>query len=828
MGLPKTFRRFFSAFAVLVMAEMAVAAGGVDYGLRFRSNAYAEGAKSYLLLAEGKAIPTRGSVLTLSFDMRNQRTMQFGSVLRMADGSGTSLDLIYYVNDLSQFTLAATCCEQVVEFPATLVTGNDWNPVRIDLDPAACRITVTFAREVRVFEDPLLGKMDAVRMVFGDFERLGAGPKEVAGVDVRNIVVSRAGKPVHSWPLLAHGDGFCLDECGHLPAIASCCDWLADAYSHWREVAVREYPTFVGLDMCGEKLYCVSEEEVDIYDVITQQWRHVPVSGGYPALDVDLHIKCWQDRVYSYNVDRLSWTVFDERTGCWSGAEPFEEDYVHYSSTACVDSLHGRICSFGGYGLYRFADDFSVIPLDGSPARQEHLPALSYRFQPASAFVDGACYIYGGYGSLNGRQGFAVKYYNDLQRVDPDTFEVTTLWSLPQTDEGNLHSENIVWDPEAQCFYSVVANTSFCLERIRTDQPEATVLSTRCPPSEGGIVYRNNLFYCPEDEGLYLTSIQGGLGDPYILTLLRMSWPPMAESDLLQERPASLSAGVWVPSVLLVFLLLAGAAYLLTRRRMKRAEVSWQGGETAELLHPVYDFTRSSVSFLGGFRVYAGDGKDVSASFTPSLRALFVLLVLSTPKGGITSARLERIIWPYKPEATAANNRNVYISRLRGLLEGVGDIRITCKNKIWTVETGEGVLCDYLEVMRLHDLPGSRDNIDRLTELLLRGVLLPDMDQPWAEAYKKDFSAMTVEFISFKLRRKDLSPETALRLADLLLQYDYLNEDAMRAKCRILYQEGKTGLAKSAYDNFCSDYQEGVGVAYPVPLGKIIETNRQA
>ena len=164
------------------------------------------------------------------------------------------------------------------------------------------------------------------------------------------------------------------------------------------------------------------------------------------------------------------------------------------------------------------------------------------------------------------------------------------------------------------------------------------------------------------------------------------------------------------------------------------------------------------------------------------------------------------------------------MSKLRGLLEGVGDVRIQNQNKLWSVEFGEGAQCDYLEALRLfgEGVAGEED-VDRLLELLLRGQMLPNSELDWLDEYKSDFSNATIDFLCRQLRRTDLPDQTILQAANTIFQHDFLNEDALQAKVRILCKENKPGLAKTIYDNFCKEYRKSLGIDYTVPFKEMIE-----
>lgn len=794
----------------------------IDYGLRFRSNTYFTRTESSLLLLDGKGIRTSGKTFSIEFDIRNQEAMQFGSVVRVAAEGASPLDLIYYVNEKSMFIFAATFADQVIDFPVSVTGIGEWHHVKVAVRPSDGLIDISFAGEEHSLQDPSVARMDRFKCVFGSVDQLGAGPEEVASVDIRDIVIKKGEDTLYHWLLKAHGDGFCLDEVRGAMAQESSCEWLSDRYVRWEKEFSVTRPDFLGVDLGGGKIWMVEDAIVERFDCLSGQIDTIAVSGGFPASFADYQVKYVDGKLLSYNISEGTFSVFDPLTGKWSRSAGFDGDYCHYNNTSCVDTLNHKLLSFGGYGLYRFSDDFSVLDYKTGKFRKEPMQTLSYRLRASSAIVDGEMFVYGGYGTFNGHQGFAVKYYNDLFKIDPDSFIATVVWAEDPSDGGNLPCENMIWDEEERCFYLVRENTGFLLESISLDKPGLEALSLPCEEDYlAGAKYPNNLFYCPESGKLYCTIETANQDNSHNMLVLSMHWPPQAVESLVQEQKCG-KGWLWALLGVVAAAIAAGCALVFRKKYGKSvAAISRKSPEKTA----VYDFSKSSIRLLGGFKVKAKDGTDITDSFTPTLKSIFVLLILSTPKGGIASGRFDRMIWPYKPEDTTANNRHVYMSRLRPLLEQIGDIRVVTKNRIFTVETSGKVICDYLEIMRLFGLNRDNDNIRRLTELLLKGVLLPNSEQQWIEPYKRELSSKTVEILGYQLRRQDLPEETSLGIADLVLKYDYLNEQALRVKCRILAAQGQTGLAKDVYDNFCSEYQDIVGVEFQTSFNKIIEQN---
>ena len=111
----------------------------------------------------------------------------------------------------------------------------------------------------------------------------------------------------------------------------------------------------------------------------------------------------------------------------------------------------------------------------------------------------------------------------------------------------------------------------------------------------------------------------------------------------------------------------------------------------------------SAILLLGGFQVFDKQGNNITGEFTPTLKLLFLFLLLNSIKGGkgTTSQRLEETFWFDMSKTSAANNRRVNIRKLRLILETVGEVQIVNKNDYWYIDMGEDTLCDYHQVCQI-------------------------------------------------------------------------------------------------------------------------------
>lgn len=164
-------------------------------------------------------------------------------------------------------------------------------------------------------------------------------------------------------------------------------------------------------------------------------------------------------------------------------------------------------------------------------------------------------------------------------------------------------------------------------------------------------------------------------------------------------------------------------------------------------------------------------------------------------------------------KSSASNNRNVNIRKLRLIIEKIGDINIANKNGYWYLNLGKDVTCDYQEVMRLldqiKDTITDKKIINKIISLASAGALLPNVSAEWIDEYKSAYYVLLTEILlsvvnPSRYKRRLQAFAENIRCNSLC---DNIDEDAIRTKCRVLYQMGQKGLSKQSFDKFCIEYE---------------------
>lgn len=256
-----------------------------------------------------------------------------------------------------------------------------------------------------------------------------------------------------------------------------------------------------------------------------------------------------------------------------------------------------------------------------------------------------------------------------------------------------------------------------------------------------------------------------------------------------------------------------------------------QDPKPERILRTSHNLSIQCIHLLGDFMVKDKNGEDISSLFTKKLRSLLAMLVLSTEDNpiGISGDEINKRLWPNKNKFDARNNRNVSLSKLRNILEKVGNVSIGNEGNYWNITFGEDVLCDYSEIMTYYqklrkDQLKDEFHLSILLSMLYRGALLSRTDIDWINHYKGRFSYQTAEMLASLLNDPNITnPEFRVRIADTLLHHDYIHEEALRIKCLLLYELGKIEKMKSCFNEFRNNHSNLLGIPYGKTLREVLK-----
>lgn len=854
---------------LLLFLVFAVAAHATDFGLYFKAKKFAAKKRTSLSLDEGKALPIEGDRITFSFDML-VREATFGAILHLTLDDGKTIHIaslaeqkectpaIVYNDDLSE-------CKGQVELDA-------WKKVEVTLVPSQNKIFLKYNGHETNRTIPM-NNTKGVKALFGMGYSVGYA-SDVLPMSLRNIKVVSGGKVIRQWLLGKHNDQECVDEVQKKVAEASNPIWLIDSHVQWKLVFQKKMKGLVSTAFNPKKalFYLYTPGEVAVLNNQGEQIWKQKVKGGYRANGKSNGFVMFDDvhgGLLSYSPGSLVASRFSFATSTWDLAFPNDTLGAYYNHARIYNPADHCYYVFGGYGYFKYHNDLFRIPADGGRIeRIKYDNPIPPRFGAAMGIANGKLYILGGRGNTAGKQAVESYFYNDLWCIDLKTRKATKVWERNWTPKGLILASSMYYDQKKNAFYA--ANMlDHGGKMLRVSVADTTIVDvSQSTMSEK--TYQDfdiSLYDSPKDGKYYLVVDKVMVDKSHELSVFSISAPLLDSVDITQEAGSAFKMiyiiyiiiGVLV---VLMFLGLAMMIYHLFKKRKnqparkpqasaapvapaKEEKVTNAPAEDAsapqeEVAPPVrevkqhFDRTKAAISLLGGFMVYNKEGENVTSSFTPKLRDLLIVLILftETKTHGISVEKITELLWSDKDDASARNNRNVSLRKLRLLLEQVGAVEVITANGMIHVKWSKDVFCDYHVMLRQvrdynsGDYEDTEEHLDKMLEILLYGPLLPTYEIDWLDEFKDSYSSISIDLLNKLLAKESRAQhdDMVLHICDIIFLHDPLSEEALAEKCKVLSRQGKKGIAKRVYDRFCKEYEESLAEAFEISFADVCKT----
>ena len=821
-----------------------------EYGLFIKAYPSSDQEKTSLVLENNQPIKL-GKETTMSFDLYVRKDNVFGVVFRVITNENDNIDLIFTVGDNNK-RYPMLVIKESAYLIAEEIQCEEWVPVSITFSKNTNQVSIEYNGQ-QLSENFPFSNINSMRIAFGLCPFDSFYLYDIASVNVRNIKISEDNKIKRFWKLEKHKENISTDSIESVPAITKNPLWITNIHSTWKNVFSEkiQYNSMFAYNQEDNFIYIVSPDsksikiidlEGDSSEVIEAKSGVISSANSSNQIFYDNTSK----ELVTFNLNENITSRFSFKTNSWSSniKPTLENGYINNSiSFSKEDSV---FISFGGYGFYKYNNEIIRLNNQGEIIKNSRLPDISPRHSSATVAVNNSLYILGGRGNRSGRQELSQKNAYDFYSVNLLTEQVNKLWEDENTNAEFLPGENMIFDNKENCFYVYTTNEGGMLVRIYAGKAGFEQMSF--PISEDLLYHYThaNLYFSPDKKKFYALVNKANTDRSSEVNIYSLDYPPKLVSIVEERLPQkktnaskSLHFIIILASTIITAITALGCFYYRLRRNKKKqfvlnnddapepaAQVSFEreGGAAH------YDFTKGSICLLGGFCVFDKSGENITGQFSPMLKQLIILLILSAVKDpkGISGKKLIQLLWFDKSEESAKNNRNVYMSKLRSILENTGNFEIVNKNGVWYIEFDD-ILCDYIETMKLFSKIEEINNIDsdevnKLLELLLRGILLPNTEVDWIDGFKSDFSTLTVDVLKHLVNDNshNLSNNLKLKIADTIFLHDYINEDALYLKCSILYNSGKKGIAKTVYDNFAKEYYSSLGVEYKHSLQDVI------
>jgi DNA-binding SARP family transcriptional activator len=768
--------------------------------------------------------------LSFDFKFRPGLTNYFGYIVRVIANDQQNFDLVYTdlpdtAKNHRQFKLVVGDSYSRIVFEIRhpgLFT--QWNKMRLKFDFDHSRLLLFSGKEV--FSQPLrLPRDGCYKFLFGINNYHPFETTDVPSMIVRDIRLIEKGKLKHRWPLAEYEGLRPRDDIGGKYAEVKNPLWVKQLHRRWqlkRSFTVNGSAN-AAFDPAQENLYVISDNYVledSLVKNTVSSYRYTEnqsiVRGSQSLFIPELH------QLVNPDIDSGKMIAFDFKRKRWSDQlkRPlrFTEHYWHYNKF--YSGADTSLYLVGGYGHLKYKNSLLRYHFPSKTWHQVKTihSALTPRYLSALGVVKNGAYVLGGYGNVTGEQALGPRYFYDLLYFDAKTGAIKKIYEFNPPVKDYVFANSMIVDEPTRTFYALTFDkgeykTSLRLIKGSLDKPGYQQVGSEIPYFFHDVHSFADLYYCKK-AGTFVavTTQHDQKTDKSIVHVYELSSPPV---PFVQE--ASQSKGqVFLYTINAV--LLAGLVYLIGIG-VQKYRASPGGAPKKKSTGLLSDkaglpATCNRVFLFGDLQVFDNTGQELTRSFTPLIKELFLIITLYSIRWGrgIKAEKLAEYLWPGKSGENARNNRSTNIARLKAILKNLDSCRLSNETGCWKIELDDRMVAvdyiSYLEIVKNQEQL-DKQKIIQLTDIIKRGSFLADVEFEWLDTFK---SEITNEIINVYLHYAGSvviadDPEFMIQVANYIVDLDPVNEEAMTIKCKALSHLGKHSLAKNTYEKFVKAYK---------------------
>ncbi|MXV52907.1 galactose oxidase [Pedobacter sp. HMF7647] len=845
MRLPDL-KLFITAILIFLFAGNSNAQ---SYGLAFNSYDVVQDKRTSLDIDLDKL--NRAGQIELAFDLSflPNHSNYFGYVFRLIGNEQQNIDLVYD-NQFSNHHFKLVVGEKVsnisFDIPVTCLFS-EWNRLIISLDVDHDRISLSSGK-INLSQSGLhLQKSNTYKLLFGANNYKRYQTTDVPPMKLKDIRISSGGKLVYDFPLSESNGNFLTDKINQSKASVSNPLWVKAGHQKWfleKEATINGVVS-TAFNAAKEEIYFISPDSLKIYSARDGRFlTSVAYRSGTQKFIPGSQSLYGDGQLYSIYTDMKTVVPYNFQSRDWNQYYKTVVDATNYGHiNKFYSAADNSVYMIGGYGQFIYKD--SVLKYDITKQYWQNVPVKGDVFTPrylaglgTTANGDTA-YIIGGYGSATGRQIANPRNLYDIMRFTVKDRSFKKLAEIKTQNEDFVFANSLIIDSKHKTYYGLIFpqnkyKTSLQLIKGSLMSPDYELLGDNIPFLFHDVESYVDFFYCAQTKKFFAVTLLKVKNQTQVKIFSLLAPPePFVVTSI--ENKISISWVIAGTAILLAGILLF---FYFKRKRVRKNFIPEKplSAEILEVLNKPSSYThsenrvkfesndeesaetqpvKSSVFLFGDVQLFTANGTDITGSFTPLLKELFaVILIYSVKWGrGVSSEKLNEILWFDKSEQSARNNRSVNIAKLKSLLDQFnGKCNLVKNSGNYKIEVDYSeVFVDYHSFLNIISSKNkiSKENVTQLTQITQRGNFLANMEFEWLDIFKSEVSN---EVIDYYLEAASLTtiasdPEFLIRLANHIFYVDPVNEEAMRLKCKALVFLGKHSLAKSTFENFNKEYR---------------------
>ena len=849
--------KILTVTCTLLLSTMSLIAQDTRYGLEFYSFEVVQEKRTGLILFPSKEFSFSKS-FSLSFDLFFQPAPEynFGYIFRIFGQNDQHIDFLVTPEKLTVVNTE----DKILAECLLLEASNNFSsfiPFQLNLDIKNDLLKITIGEKVFSQNVSSLKYFKDVNIIFGKCNHPSFQTSDVPKMIIRDIRINNTKQnPIFHWELSKHVENGVYDELKNHFAKVENPRWLLDDHAFWNKKI--SFTTLKNPQIAfnpDENVIAISDKRsFFIYNPLSNRLFQNNNSSGFVHSDNpnQMVYNPSDSSYYSYcfkNTEGHDVAVYDFFNKSWSNTDIKETDFEYGHHNRYVSHEENCIYLFGGYGQHRYKNIINKYSFISKEWKQLHYNSnvIYPRYLSGLGVInENSLLLFGGYGNSSGFQFLSPRNFYDLYQINLPDLNVKKIWEMPTPKNQFVVSNSMVVDTLNNCFYALCFQqnqfeTSLFFTKFSLLIPQYEVVSNSIPFYFNDKLSYVDLFQNKETKELYAITFSSFTADSLAtVSIYSLQYPPLSSNTSVYQHISNNNYIILLAGILLLLTIIVFIACKFFKKKNININSNAETAQTKDLLDDIFNFKKhivdrtkkQAIYLFGGFQVIDKNGDNITGDFSPILKQLFLIILLNTVKDdgkGISSVELSDTLWPNKTHDSARNNRSVMTSRLRQLFENIGQLNIESFNSYWTVKLGDDIYCDYREafsLLRKMKIKNNRtkEDVMKLLNIVSYGEMLPNLQIEWVDSFKANFANQLIDLLLDISKQKELafSPVELIYLADTLLIYDILNDDALKLKCCALIKMGKNGLAMETYNSFVKQYSVLFGTKYNYSFVQVI------
>lgn len=778
----------------------------------------------------------------------------FGYIVRLIDDNGSCISILHATNAAGRgnvFSVSLEGKQNLLCIPVeqTGIEYGKWFDVVIRCTHADHGLTLTVnGVPFPVSANPAFNAKN-IDIVFGSYP---TNP-EVLSMYIKDLGIRNTGDKNLFFPLDESSGKFAKDISGKIKAAVVDPQWLILQHSSWKKLGVIPASGLARIiyNQSTGNILILSQDSITNFNpqnsvARTSAYKNrLPfplMHGGAAFFPEDNKIMLYNiGDIYDFPLN-IAWLDLHDMTWGQCAHNNLSNRLHHHNMY--LDDASGDCFLFGGFGvqtysnaLYRFNRDsqnFQETFYSGDNILPRMFPAVG------KGRSENEILVFGGFGNETGHQELGGRNLYDLYSIDIRNKTAKKLWSAPYDGEPFVPCRNLFVDDSLKSFYVLcyphqIQNSSCTLYRISIDTPALNPVSDPFPLVSDKIESETFLFSNSQRNRFYAVSKRFFENARSEVSVYKLLYPPVSPSEIFAENKhlkqkvilcAVITVGAFALGCIIIIIILRKHKM---RRLSNASNTSMPAAQTNET-EPDTRSKKNRIFLLGDFRVYDKSGFDATHRFSPTVKELFLLLLLYSEKHGegISTPYMSSIIWPDRTLRESKNIRGVRINNLRSILCDLENVSLKYDNGRWELSLPPETGCDYLEILNVPAENWRQETaVKELLNNLERGQFLISVNYDWLDEYRDRFEDRigTLLFDSLQFFYSNHNYDLSIRICKKLMIIDPLNEDVLRYHINALIKKGKTAQAQLAYNIFVENYLQTYEEPYITSFEKMTSWN---